>query len=67
MVVGFAPGAEVAVDRADGGTVGFRVSRIVRVPKAAFPTELVYGPTFEPSLRLVTCGGRFDRASGSYQ
>jgi sortase (surface protein transpeptidase) len=60
-------GAEVLVDRADGSTVGFRVSRMQRVPKAAFPTELVYGPTLEPSLRLVTCGGSFDQATGSYR
>jgi hypothetical protein len=62
-----APGAEVLVDRADGSTVAFRVIRIVRVPKAEFPTDLVYGPTLEPSLRLVTCGGSFDRATGSYR
>ena len=55
------------MDRADGSTVGFRVSRMQRVPKAAFPTELVYGPTLEPSLRLVTCGGSFDHATGSYR
>ena len=60
-------GAEVLVDRADGSTAGFRVSRMLRVPKAAFPTELVYGPTLEPSLRLVTCGGSFDQATGSYR
>jgi len=60
-------GAEVLVDRADGSTAGFRVSRKLRVPKARFPTELVYGPTLEPSLRLVTCGGSFDKTIGSYR
>ena len=59
-------GADVVVDRADGSTVGFRVSRVLRVPKADFPTALVYAPTLEPSLRLVTCGGSFDRARRSY-
>jgi hypothetical protein len=66
-LAGLRPGAEVLVDRADGSTAGFRVSRTQRVPKAAFPTELVYGPTLEPSLRLVTCGGSFDRTTGSYR
>jgi hypothetical protein len=66
-LAGLRSGAEVLVDRADGSTVGFRVSRMQRVPKAAFPTELVYGPTLEPSLRLVTCGGSFDQATGSYR
>jgi hypothetical protein len=27
----------------------------------------VYAPTLEPALRLVTCGGGFDRARGSYR
>jgi hypothetical protein len=62
-----APGAEVLVDRADGSTVTFRVSRTERVPKTAFPTDLVYGATLQPSLRLVTCGGAFDREAGSYR
>ena len=59
--------AQVLVDRADGSTVGFRVSGTQRVPKVDFPTDRVYGPTLEPSLRLVTCGGSFDRVRGTYQ
>ncbi len=55
------------VDRADGSTVSFRVSGVQRVPKTVFPTEQVYAPTLSSSLRLVTCGGRFDRAVGSYR
>jgi hypothetical protein len=42
------------------------VRRTQHVAKTAFPTDLVYGATLEPSLRLVTCGGEFDRARGSY-
>jgi hypothetical protein len=57
----------ILVDRADGTTVAFRVTGTQRVPKIAFPTDLVYGPTLEPSLRLVTCGGSFDSAAGSYR
>jgi sortase (surface protein transpeptidase) len=66
QLAGLAKGAEVDVDRADGSTATFRVTGLQRVPKAGFPTDLVYGPTLEPSLRLVTCGGSFDRATGSY-
>jgi sortase (surface protein transpeptidase) len=61
-----AAGADVFVDRADGSTIDFRVERTQHVAKTAFPTDLVYGATLEPSLRLVTCGGEFDRARGSY-
>lgn len=55
------------MDWADGSTVGFRVSGTRRVPKREFATDLVYGPALEPSLRLVTCGGRFDRARRNYR
>jgi hypothetical protein len=33
---------------------------------AAFPTTAVYGPAYGPQLRLITCGGTFDRARRSY-
>ena len=59
--------AQVLVDRADGSTVVFRVSGTQRVPKVEFPTDRVYGPTLEPSLRLVTCGGSFDRVRGNHR
>ena len=54
------------MDRADGSTVDFRVRSTQHVAKTAFPTDLVYAPTLEPSLRLVSCGGVFDHARGSY-
>jgi hypothetical protein len=61
------PGDPVSVRRADGRTLVFTVDRVARYPKRAFPTTTVYGPADHPALRLVTCGGRFDRASGSYR
>jgi hypothetical protein len=42
------------------------VTEVHEVPKAQFPTEAVYAPTPRPELRLVTCGGRFDRSVHSY-
>lgn len=59
-------GADVMVDRADGSTIDFWVRGVQRVPKTAFPTDLVYAPTLQPSLHLVTCGGQFDHKAGSY-
>ena len=44
----------------------FTAYKVERYVKAEFPTELVYGNTDEPELRLITCGGAFDRASGHY-
>jgi sortase (surface protein transpeptidase) len=61
------PGATVRVERADGSTAVFTVTRTARYRKKAFPTLAVYGPTTRPELRLVTCGGRFDRARRSYR
>jgi hypothetical protein len=31
-----------------------------------FPTQSVYGPVPDAELRLITCGGAFDSASGRY-
>jgi Sortase domain len=61
------PGTLVRVDRADGSTVTFRVRKVTRVSKTSFPTDLVYAPTLDPTLRLVTCGGSFDHTRGSYR
>jgi sortase (surface protein transpeptidase) len=59
-------GAEVLVDRKDGSTVRFRVSGRIQVAKDRFPANIVYGPTLAPSLRLVTCGGKFNYHTNHY-
>ena len=60
-------GAEVAVMRKDGSTARFVVDRVARYAKAEFPTATVYGDTKgRAELRLITCGGSFDRATGHY-
>lgn len=56
----------VDVDLADGGTVHFAVTAVETYLKTEFPAERVYGPDGETSLQLVTCGGVFDSAAGSY-
>jgi sortase (surface protein transpeptidase) len=60
------PRAEVHVDRSDGRTVTFLVHSVRTYPKDQFPTAAVYAPTPVPELRLVTCGGPFDRLGGRY-
>lgn len=60
------PGDTVEVARDDGSRVTFTVDEVRAYPKAAFPTELVYGPNDRAGLRVVTCGGQFDQAAGSY-
>jgi hypothetical protein len=61
------PGDLVDVTRSDGRTVRFSVIAVALYPKDAFPTQAVYGPTSGPELRLVTCGGLFDRSVRSYE
>lgn len=57
----------VLVAREDGSTATFRVTRVEQYAKAAFPTEEVYGDIDHAGLRLITCGGIFNRASGSHE
>ena len=62
-----AAGDPVEVDLSDGTVARFTVTAVQSYPKDAFPSAEVYGPAPAPVLRLVTCGGRFDRAAGSYE
>jgi sortase (surface protein transpeptidase) len=59
-------GDSVYVRRADGTLVEFRVTSVQTYLKDRFPTQTVYGPTPDPELRLITCGGAFDYATGHY-
>jgi sortase (surface protein transpeptidase) len=60
-------GDRVDLVGADGAEVTFTVDDVATVPKDAFPTAAVYGPTPAPSLRLVTCGGEFDDETEHYR
>jgi len=60
------PNDTVRVTRVDGSVVVFAVDTVSRYHKSDFPSELVYGDTHNAALRLITCGGRFDEASGHY-
>jgi sortase (surface protein transpeptidase) len=59
-------GTEVDVGSGTGA-VRYRVASVASYRKADFPTDLVYGPTDEAELRLITCGGRFDKSTGHYE
>ncbi|WP_406631590.1 class F sortase [Amycolatopsis sp. WGS_07] len=62
-----APGDRITVERADSSVVTFVVRQIIHAPKDRFPTREVYGRTPGPELRLITCGGSFDRTVRSYR
>lgn len=50
-----------------GRTVNFTVTATAWYPKRTFPADRVYGPTPDRQLRLITCGGVFDRSLRSYR
>jgi sortase (surface protein transpeptidase) len=60
------PGNIIEVTLADGVTAIFRVTGVRQYAKTKFPAETVYGATGFAALRLITCGGTFDYATGHY-
>ena len=61
------PGDRIVVGRARGGARSFVVERVERQAKQALPVARIWNPTRRPVLRLITCGGSFDRATGHYR
>jgi len=60
-------GAEIDIRRSDGTTARFVVQSVESYSKTDFPTQQVYRSDGSPSLRLITCGGSFDRQAKSYE
>jgi sortase (surface protein transpeptidase) len=60
------PGDAIDVRRSDGSTAAFDVTAVQTYAKDQFPTQDVYGPVPDAELRLITCGGAFDAATGHY-
>jgi sortase family protein len=60
------PGDTVDVTLADGVTAIFRVTGVRQYVKSRFPAKAIYGATNFAALRLITCGGAFDYATGHY-
>jgi sortase (surface protein transpeptidase) len=60
------PGDRVYVRRAGGSLAVFEVTAVHSYLKTRFPTMAVYGPVPAAELRLITCGGTFDYATGHY-
>lgn len=61
------PGDEASVQRQDGTTAIFQITRIEQYPKDNFPTDAIYGNLDYAGLRLITCGGDFDQRVRSYE
>jgi hypothetical protein len=59
-------GDTIDVKLADGVTAVFRVTGVREYAKSRFPAKAIYGATDFAALRLITCGGAFDYATGHY-
>lgn len=59
-------GDQVSVTRSDNTVAVFTVDTVASYPKSNFPQLQVYGNTNRAELRLITCGGTFDKSSGHY-
>jgi hypothetical protein len=59
-------GDVIEIHRKDATVARFMVRSVASYPKSAFPTDLVYGPSDQAGLRLITCGGQFDEGARSY-
>lgn len=60
------PGDTAEVTRTDGLVARFVVDAVREYAKDHFPTQDVYGPLGYAGLRLITCGGTFDRHTRQY-
>jgi hypothetical protein len=59
-------GDRIRIRLVTGERLTFAVTGSKEASKSHFPTKLVYARTPNPTLRLVTCGGAFDAATGHY-
>jgi hypothetical protein len=57
-------GDTIEIGRRDRTTAVFRVDAVEVYGKNRFPSRRVYGPTPDPELRVITCGGGYARGSG---
>jgi sortase (surface protein transpeptidase) len=59
-------GGLIHVGLRGGSSVTFVARSMIRVAKSRFPTRRVYARTALPTLRLITCSGRFDPVTGHH-
>lgn len=60
------PGDMVEIHRIDGSVARFTITATAQFSQDNFPTNEVYGNINYAGLRLITCGGTFDRQAKRY-
>ncbi|MFI1165179.1 class F sortase [Streptomyces sp. NPDC020801] len=61
------PGSTVNITRADGIVARFEVDSVQTFSKKDFPDDEVYADTPSAQLRLITCGGSYNRSVQDYE
>ena len=60
------PGMKILVSLSNGTVLTFAADRSQVAPKTQFPSSSVYGTVPTPQLRVITCDGTFNPATGHY-
>lgn len=60
-------GSTVDITRTDGTVATFKVDTVETFSKAKFPDKRVYADTPDAQLRLITCGGNYDKTVKDYE
>lgn len=60
-------GDKIIVERKDGSKVTYRARKSEQQLKEDLPVDRIWNDTDKPVLRLITCGGNFDREERSYK
>ncbi|WP_244809656.1 class F sortase [Streptomyces sp. So13.3] len=61
------PGDAITIDREDHSHLAFTVRALRQYDKEDFPDDQVYATAGAPALRLITCGGTYDKALHEYR
>ncbi|MFE7648423.1 sortase domain-containing protein [Streptomyces phaeoluteigriseus] len=61
------PGQEIRINPADGRTMTLVVYAADNFPRDDLSDDLVYAGTPDAQLRLITCGGSYDRSRQRYR
>ncbi|MET7801616.1 class F sortase [Streptomyces decoyicus] len=60
------PGSTINITREDGVIATFKVDSVETFNKARFPSDRVYADASTAQLRVITCGGAYDRKVKDY-
>ncbi|MEU9115463.1 class F sortase [Streptomyces sp. NPDC048483] len=60
-------GSKIDITRSDGVVATFQVDSVATFSKAQFPNDQVYADTPDAQLRVITCGGAYNKAAKDYE